>query len=449
MELDRRLYGDEMASVRDQGSSQRSRDQDSLYWQAQSCNHLVWRQRHDPTLALPRKPRLHHGLDEDKASPCHPGLQLLIQWSKSNTKSIHKSIEQMAFGDGSSTIDWNIAFLPFMESCAVYLRDWGSRQKAWQTYREYKEGDHQDKAKLQRALSLYAEADKDIKELAKVWGMEYENVCDLVELSPDGHPTWDGPFCGAFYTSRAQKATSFMGIAFKGTNPFRTREKQVDVDYDLESASYLDGQPVSKGVYGALFGKYPKPIDIAYDHILAHVEIIAKSLPNSGSDTKVRTHVTGHSLGGSYSTFCYAQLVLDVAQGKVPRPNFLKMGDQYTFGAPRVGGNAWAKYYQNIQAHSEGKTWRTVNDNDLVPKVPPSMLKPDLKDFHHVDTGMQIFKDKPPVRLSTEVDGLDPPVQPQKDIKAFINAVLGAKNHGRSSNSDRHCSIRTDQRTHQ
>ncbi|KAF4869029.1 hypothetical protein CGCSCA1_v011714 [Colletotrichum siamense] len=50
----------------------------------------------------------------------------------------------------------------------------------------------------------------------------------------------------------------------------------------------------------------------------------------------VRRHVAGHSLGGAYSSFCYAQILIDDAK---PTQEKVQMGEDHTFGCPRIGSN--------------------------------------------------------------------------------------------------------------
>jgi triacylglycerol lipase len=68
--------------------------------------------------------------------------------------------------------------------------------------------------------------------------------------------------------------------------------------------------------------------------------------------------ITGHSLGGALSAL--AALTLQQADQPVQ--------SVYTFGAPRLGNDAFARNYnRQLQA----KTFRLVNHNDIVPRVPP------------------------------------------------------------------------------
>jgi len=78
--------------------------------------------------------------------------------------------------------------------------------------------------------------------------------------------------------------------------------------------------------------------------------------------------VTGHSLGAAFATLC----ALDLLQHGVNNVQ------HWTFGQPRVGNQAFANYF-NSQVTTR---YRTVNQNDLVPHVPPS----SLLGYYHVAT---------------------------------------------------------------
>ena len=74
--------------------------------------------------------------------------------------------------------------------------------------------------------------------------------------------------------------------------------------------------------------------------------------------------VTGHSLGGA--------LAILAAQKFAGRRFNLRA--VYTFGQPRVGNRAFAKLYDAMDAcfprDLRGITYRVVNENDIVPRVP-------------------------------------------------------------------------------
>lgn len=73
-------------------------------------------------------------------------------------------------------------------------------------------------------------------------------------------------------------------------------------------------------------------------------------------------YITGHSLGGALAMLfayrCLADWPLDIA-------------GVYTFGQPRVGDAAFAKLYNCYLRH---KTFRFVNEEDIVPRLPGVLL---------------------------------------------------------------------------
>jgi hypothetical protein len=100
--------------------------------------------------------------------------------------------------------------------------------------------------------------------------------------------------------------------------------------------------------------------------------------------------ITGHSLGGALAVLAAIDFSLH---------NFKPFG-VYTFANPRVGGERFAEYYtqQNIP------TFRYVNENDIVPMMPPTQkfhrLFCPVKDktscgkYQHVGIVYNIKKDK-------------------------------------------------------
>ncbi|WYZ43603.1 hypothetical protein EsH8_VII_000039 [Colletotrichum jinshuiense] len=375
--------------------------------------------KHEP----PKQPENEHESDP-KVDRCDIVLSRLIKWSNANKSDIDESIASQVFG-GKADISWSRAFLPFMESMGMYLRDYGKLLQAWKNYRNYKANGSSNAADLEICIHQYNAAYDPIRKLAQSWNMDYVTLCDLIHTPPDGHLDWDGPYCGAFFTTDLQQDKPFVGVAFKGTNPANPRDIFVDYNYELtDSGKYLGGTQVSLGVFTALFAEFEKVEDTAYNYIIAALESCVQKIPKA-SGSLVRAHVTGHSLGGSYSSFFYAQLLQD-AGGLGPE---VETGDEYTFGAPRVGSQAWAVYNNSVVSPSEGQSWRIVNNDDLVPQIPPTSLKPNQLDFYHIDKGMKIFSDSPPEPISTEIGGPTPPIVNFKDFCELVKAVIDATDH--------------------
>ncbi|MEM9809115.1 MAG: lipase family protein, partial [Cyanobacteria bacterium P01_D01_bin.56] len=68
--------------------------------------------------------------------------------------------------------------------------------------------------------------------------------------------------------------------------------------------------------------------------------------------------VTGHSLGGALATMAAASL----------QDNNMAVAGLYTFGQPRAGDISFTRQLNSIL---EGKIFRFINNNDVVPHVPP------------------------------------------------------------------------------
>jgi triacylglycerol lipase len=77
--------------------------------------------------------------------------------------------------------------------------------------------------------------------------------------------------------------------------------------------------------------------------------------------------ITGHSLGAALSTLAAASC----------HDAGLAVAGHYNFGSPRVGDSAFVNVYDERYA---ANTFRFVNNNDIVPRVPPRELS-----YRHVD----------------------------------------------------------------
>ncbi|MEM8804994.1 MAG: lipase family protein [Cyanobacteria bacterium P01_G01_bin.38] len=91
--------------------------------------------------------------------------------------------------------------------------------------------------------------------------------------------------------------------------------------------------------------------------------------------------ITGHSLGGALATMAAAAL----------SENGIDVAGLYTFGQPRVGDWSFSRQLNN---NLDGKVFRFVNNNDIVPHVPPpfSPLNP-MRFYGHLGT-MKYFDSK-------------------------------------------------------
>lgn len=94
--------------------------------------------------------------------------------------------------------------------------------------------------------------------------------------------------------------------------------------------------------------------------------------------TPIRSlYITGHSLGGALA----ALTAFDMA-GSPPAPGGFTDMRLYTFASPRVGNPAFSRAMSAFTAPAAGpitSLYAVVNEDDLVPQLPPSVI-PDLLD---------------------------------------------------------------------
>lgn len=99
-----------------------------------------------------------------------------------------------------------------------------------------------------------------------------------------------------------------------------------------------------------------------HDGFLADFDAInaqlVKAIKTIQAGRRLPIFITGHSLGAALATLC----ALEFERQKFP------IAGVYTFGSPRVGNAAFCKIYDDCL---NDITFRIVNQNDIVPRVPP------------------------------------------------------------------------------
>ena len=138
-------------------------------------------------------------------------------------------------------------------------------------------------------------------------------------------------------------------LSFRGTEPQRLQDWMTDAKIKRV-----------KGPYGKVHRGFLKGLTLVWSEIR---QVIREWQIHGQS-----VWVTGHSLGGALATLAVA------AFGEEAKP----IHGLYTFGQPRVGGKTFAR---NFDLEYQARTFRFVNNNDVVTRVPPRNLG-----YRHVGT---------------------------------------------------------------
>jgi triacylglycerol lipase len=152
-------------------------------------------------------------------------------------------------------------------------------------------------------------------------------------------------------------------IAFRGTEPENIKDWLTDGNVPLIPSPTGD---LHKGFLRAFNTVGPKILD---------------DLRSSPDTTGKPLWLTGHSLGAALSTIMTASCA----------NAGLSIAGHYDFGSPRVGDSSFTNFYNERCA---GVTFRFVNNNDIVPRVPPRGLSYDHVDFkRYFDSHCRLITD--------------------------------------------------------
>lgn len=127
-------------------------------------------------------------------------------------------------------------------------------------------------------------------------------------------------------------------IAFRGTEPTELSDVAAD----------LNAFPRDSVIGGKVHMGFQIEVEKVWDEITDWMRHIF-------DNEKHDLFICGHSLGGAMATICAARMKQ-------------KVDALFTFGSPRVGNQAF------IDKCSELVHYRFVNNNDIVPTVPPAFL---------------------------------------------------------------------------
>lgn len=156
-------------------------------------------------------------------------------------------------------------------------------------------------------------------------------------------------------------------LCFRGTEGTKVRDWLTDLDF-WQSQLPLGGEvyEVHGGFWEALSG--------VWGHMVQWLE--AKDAGNKN------IWICGHSLGGALASLALVRMVKKGWEGQVK--------GVYTYGCPR---NVGQQLSERLNQTCKGKIFRFVNDEDIVPTVPPDFESIEPLDFSHFGTLVQFDAD--------------------------------------------------------
>jgi triacylglycerol lipase len=150
-------------------------------------------------------------------------------------------------------------------------------------------------------------------------------------------------------------------ICFYGTNFNQWKDVKNDIYFCKKVIPYDGVNPKVKVHAGFLR---------SYKSVRDYIHNIIKSHPYN------KITIFGHSLGGAVSTLCAVDVQYNFPEKEI---------ECYSWGSPRVGNSAFVKSYNSRVPN----TYRCVNSEDLVAKLPPFFFF-----FKHVDKLVFVGKKK-------------------------------------------------------
>ena len=155
----------------------------------------------------------------------------------------------------------------------------------------------------------------------------------------------------------------FMVLAFRGSQ--EPKDWLTNFTTQLRNFTiYQEGATVLSSYKGRVHTGFFLAWESIEQSVLAQIKRWEQELAKQNKQLPP-LYITGHSLGGALATMA-AAACSDYG---------IELAGVYTFGQPRVGDRTFTR---QLNLHIKGKIFRFVNNNDIVPHVPPpfSILNP-------------------------------------------------------------------------
>lgn len=209
---------------------------------------------------------------------------------------------------------------------------------------------------LCKAAGLAYEDESEIRSEIREWGFDRFRFF---------HSKHEMPFPLDDTQAYVAASDNMIILAFRGTEPTNVRDWLSDVNAPAAPGPSQQGL-VHLGFNQALDSVYPE---------------IRDTIEEFRTDEQT-LWITGHSLGGALAMLAGARMHFE-------EPKLLPTG-VYTFGQPRTCDATLADAYDTA---FESRCFRFVNNNDVVPTVPPEPLYRHVQSVRHLDADGRVHED--------------------------------------------------------
>ncbi|TCO62204.1 lipase (class 3) [Actinocrispum wychmicini] len=238
---------------------------------------------------------------------------------------------------------------------------------------------------MAKAAELAYQNEDAVKAEAGRWGFDRVRH-HLTRFTP--------PFPLADTQAYTAASDNMIIIAFRGTEPAQIRDWLSDVNTPPRPG------PAGTGL-----------VHFGFAEALRSVWPQVKDAVSELRDNDQSVWFTGHSLGGALAMLAGAWLSFEDPK--------LRADGVYTFGQPRTCDRLLASAYNTAFA---GRCHRFVNNNDIVPRLPPEPV------YHHVDA-LRFIDAAGRVRESTTLLGGLTERAKGLTADAFAPASAGIRDH--------------------
>jgi triacylglycerol lipase len=218
---------------------------------------------------------------------------------------------------------------------------------------------------MARAAQLAYRSRQEIESTAREWGFDQVRHFET---------TFARPFPLTDTQAFTMASRTMVVTAFRGTQPAEIRDWLSDVNTPPWPG------PAGKGLVHYGFGQAAKAV---YPEVRDAIIDLR--------DNEQTVWFTGHSLGAALAVLAALRLYFEA-------PRILAQG-LYTFGGPRVCDRLLSRAHNSA---FKARTHRFVNNNDIVPQLPPEPLYAHVETLHYLDAAGKLCDS--PSRLANLAD---------------------------------------------